>query len=1009
MLRYLLSDSTGKVAPEQQQKVVKICSLCIEPGGMKRPCCNALYCDHCYTKNEKCPNCGVPTRQEKLTGATFQMKIFSEHEECRVCLEPGLQRRCCNNYYCDSCYYKLPTCRSCGAQVGHVGDENKFFNFDQAALLTNCLGWGVTVFLAFSVTAFLAVLIAAEVETPVGINDYHCYGFFRTCGMTKCIEMTQDEALGKDPLPALSDWKECDLSSPAKLIGKACPYDRLLYFQSDRTLGYDICSENFNEGIYVFEDTFEDWTDEESYTSSQMATARWHNVINGITSDFCGVGEHFGRERSLSFQGEAERYAETKDLDMTTGGRLQAELFLPPEGFSDGFCRTAAIGKVRAEYSTDGGGTDGNWTLLKEYDPLFYRQKKFFKVDLPLPEIGRTNQTRFRFIQPTFLEVADHWALDNVRVLRNLEDDWQTRAAFQRNLERANEEIQKAQCCLDTDWCARRFSESETEQCDDFSWYDGENYLFRLSEIFLCITLLLNVLKFLYISGQDWNMKTRLPFQDEWLEFLNIPIVQRMYKRLPLQCRPRKRTPDAFTHEIHESARMEEALRAEFNDEEGEGEMLKQQETVEEERRKAEKRLKKAKKRLEERKKKKNFKSSVVEDMVEEEAEEQKKAVESKVIETKKDGFRSVQTGEAASIAEVGSFAAADKIADDKDRFHRQNHAMLRVPFEVDESRRWRTIFGVSAIFVFSVIFLFELSYIKRYSITESVKAYGSSYLRSDLTISSEMLVLFAAVCDVKEIFYTLKYVIPFRDKWLPTVTLDLSDDVRSLVVANFVIPVAEIREYGAFTENYAIACMACYVGGVFPWCLFALLLREAVLQYSSMRIVTPLLGCIQVLRAVLGAGFILKIGVALSFLFDMNFKTRESMGVAFQTDATKYAALNTCLAATLLGVFIFSAAAFEWLLYVFLICFVGGAIYGAFTGCIHNLPIRPWMYITTLRGGIWMRVRKSQRCPCVYWGRYCTDLHNYEEVFMLFLTDEVKYMSLINGGMAALHGLEDS
>jgi hypothetical protein len=31
---------------------------------------------------------------------------FSEHEECRVCLGPGLKRRCCGNYYCDDCYCK---------------------------------------------------------------------------------------------------------------------------------------------------------------------------------------------------------------------------------------------------------------------------------------------------------------------------------------------------------------------------------------------------------------------------------------------------------------------------------------------------------------------------------------------------------------------------------------------------------------------------------------------------------------------------------------------------------------------------------------------------------------------------------------------------------------------------------------------------------------------------------------------------------------------------------------
>lgn len=63
---------------------------------------------------------------------------------------------------------------------------------------------------------------------------------------------------------------------------------------------------------------------------------------------------------------------------------------------------------------------------------------------------------------------------------------------------------------------------------------------------------------------------------------------------------------------------------------------------------------------------------------------------------------------------------------------------------------------------------------------------------------------------------------------------------------------------------------------------------------------------------------------------------------------------------------------------------------------------------MTTLRAGVWMRLRKRQRCPFIYWGKYCTEMHNYEEVMLLFVTDETKFMSLINGGVAALHGLEE-
>ena len=48
----------------------KLCLMCFESGATVRPCCNALYCDHCYTKNRMCPNCDAATRLEKMTGAT---------------------------------------------------------------------------------------------------------------------------------------------------------------------------------------------------------------------------------------------------------------------------------------------------------------------------------------------------------------------------------------------------------------------------------------------------------------------------------------------------------------------------------------------------------------------------------------------------------------------------------------------------------------------------------------------------------------------------------------------------------------------------------------------------------------------------------------------------------------------------------------------------------------------------------------------------------------------------
>jgi hypothetical protein len=39
--------------------------------------------------------------------------------------------------------------------------------------------------------------------------------------------------------------------------------------------------------------------------------------------------------------------------------------------------------------------------------------------------------------------------------------------------------------------------------------------------------------------------------------------------------------------------------------------------------------------------------------------------------------------------------------------------------------------------------------------------------------------------------------------------------------------------------------------------------------------------------------------------------------------------------------------------------------------------------------------------------GKYCTEMHNYEEVHVLFVTDEVKFTALLNGGINAAVGMQ--
>ena len=76
------------------------------------------------------------------------------------------------------------------------------------------------------------------------------------------------------------------------------------------------------------------------------------------------------------------------------------------------------------------------------------------------------------------------------------------------------------------------------------------------------------------------------------------------------------------------------------------------------------------------------------------------------------------------------------------------------------------------------------------------------------------------------------------------------------------------------------------------------------------------------------------------------------------------------------------------------------GYVYGLCTGCSHSLPIRPWMYITTLQPGIWLRVAKKQRCPCVYWGAFCTEIHQSDEILVVYPSDEVRFRFVVTGNV---------
>lgn len=942
----------------------KFCRLCFEPGALKRPCCNAFYCDHCYIKNNTCPNCKVPTKQEKLTGATYQLKIFSENEECRICLDPGLLRRCCGNYYCDNCYYKYPTCRSCGTIVSSIAEEKRrresLWNFDQTYAFAVFLGWFFTVFLVIAVITFFSIIAAAEVTTPIGINSYHCYGFFRQCHLQVCIDLNNSVALGETPLPPLSSYQYCQLNSLVKLQSPACIYDQNLYHQSNAALGYDICTQDFAQGVIIFEDDFQHWQNT-SFHSNAMKSAKWENIINAYANSFCG-GSGKG-ELALTFRGETTRRAEIQELDVSSGGQILAQMFMPPLSYdySNPYCRTGYIGVVNVDYSINHGV---NWTTFQSYEPAIWRQSHFFNVKVEIPEEAKTNHTRFRFDQPVFVATYDNWALDNVRVLRYLPKDWHSNNKFQSNIQKGLKMIQYAQCCADTDWCSQRLTEKERSQCDNtFGWYNNRTYLFRLAEIMICVALLINLIKFIYLSITNYCLYHHYPFQDEMKLLLSTEYVSNLIAKLPIEYRiyftmllnqwnqgittVSGDLINETVQQIHKSARFQQAQRDAINDAEGEGLMLKTKEEIEEEKADYYKKIKKQQKKLAKRMKKKNFKASTI---VIEENKEYLDTLETHVLPEYDDNRNVIQGAQSMEGVKEGEYVVdgnqmtmiEDKLPDNVDKLKRQNIAMLRVPFEFDSDDKFRFYFLVFSLGIYSLMFFLEIGITAAYAIYQPITVFGKYSVT--MYMNGSLMTIFAGFIDFKEIYFILKNVIPPSNLFLPFLTVDLTEDNRALFLGHYRIPLANISEITAFAPSFSYWNLAGIIFGVFPWSLFSLLLREAFLDYSQMRFVTPFLGSIMIFRAILGPLILIKTAYVLEYIFSYHFYIREAIGKAMQKKSTLNSALNVGLGLMFIGAFFCSLTAVEYVPYVIVAGFFGGAAYGIFSGTVHELPVKPWI-----------------------------------------------------------------
>ena len=378
--------------------------------------------------------------------------------------------------------------------------------------------------------------------------------------------------------------------------------------------------------------------------------------------------------------------------------------------------------------------------------------------------------------------------------------------------------------------------------------------------------------------------------------------------------------------DIHQSARLASELQDVFKDDEGEGELIKSEEDLEKERKAAKSAARKAQKKLKERMKNKNFRGSALVAESGEDANLLKMKAEGQSDdedessgsdgEYKESSFLDVPLGD-GEMDEVPPGGTVDSIKpggageDDLAEFKKTNVGMLRVPFDTKVSWPWVTGFRNFVIGTY-VIFFIKLGTTSYYVVHQPYVAFGR--YPGNMSVTSLGLFLFALVCDGKEVYHVIRKVVPCRDDWVPLITVDLQEEVSSLFIGPHTIELSQISEITAFPDSFAIIVAIAYWVGCIPWCLLSVILRDQFLQFKAMRIVSPTLGAIMAVRAILGPGFLVKMAFSFYYLFALDPKTRERFGSALQQEKSVSASFWFGVSFSFIAWFTTSIILFHWL-----------------------------------------------------------------------------------------------
>ena len=475
-----------------------------------------------------------------LSPRTKKRFLKEEEEECRACLDPGILRYCCNNYYCKDCYNKYRRCPGCKAHrilsgIQIEAAKRKIQRPKTTSPLVVILTFVIPLCVPLLVGIWIIVPYINDRFSPRSIWGEICDGWSPKCDMDLCIDLNQSKYLDEwSPelgfsLPPII-YEKCSSKSKTKIIGLGCRTDIELYRATNGDFGFDFCHRTSSSDRNMFPDQAVAFVDDFAnnrqfdYDSNGHGSIGWSKIVNGNRSNICSATPEFGRQATLTdrllfsgtegdsrgnalvFSGDIERYAETSDFDLRNGGTIGFYLKLAPIARSENEteCKTAYQGEVFFMASIDHGLS---WTKLKEFTIWEYRRSFYSRFECKLPSYLWGDSVRFRWEQAHFDPNGDFWAIDKVTIFNLLPFKWSESAEYQIMKKRRHSFIQKIQCCFETDYCENS-PDALSKMNETCPWlsthYDlGLASMLNSTDIFMFIVCVFALLKTAFRFGYD--------------------------------------------------------------------------------------------------------------------------------------------------------------------------------------------------------------------------------------------------------------------------------------------------------------------------------------------------------------------------------------------------------------------------------------------------------------------------------------------------------------------------